>query len=141
MKRRFFATAFAALLVLGISSPTHAGPRPGARLLVDCNVTATGMTVTVQAKTKGGGKPQPISEAAPIFIVVDQKVGRNYIGLRTSSTFKLTALPATAKFEFCTDTGSIISPDATALRGRGSLFVTDVGFIGGTCSPSKVPSC
>ena len=138
MKREFFATAFAALFALAVSSPAMAG---GARVTVDCAVNSTGMTVTVDAKTKGGGKPQPIGEAAPIFIVIDQKVGHNYVGLRTSSTFTVTALPVTARFEFCTGTGSIISPDASAIRGRGSLFIADVGFVGGQCSPSKVPSC
>ena len=141
MKREFFATAFAALFALGVSSLAIAGPAPGARVTVDCAITSTGMTVTLDAKTKGGGKPQPISEAAPIFIVIDQKVGHNYVGLRTSSTFIVTALPATARFEFCTGTGSIISPGASAIRGRGSLFIKDVGFVGGKCSPSKVPSC
>lgn len=141
MKRQFFATAFAALFTLSVSSLAIAGPAPGARVTVDCAVTATGMTVTVDAKSKGGGKPQPISEAAPIFIVIDQKIGHNYVGLRTSSTFTSTALPATAQFEFCTSAGSIVSPDASSIRGRGSLFITDVGFVGGECSPSKPPSC
>ena len=141
MKREFFATALAVLFALGASGLAIAGPAPGARVTVDCANTSTGMTVTVNAKTKGGGKPQPISEAAPIFVIVDQKVGHNYIGLRTSSTFTSTALPVTAEFSFCSETGSLVSPDATSIRGRGSLFISGVGFVSGQCSPSKVPSC
>lgn len=141
MKREFFATALAALLVLGASSPAYAGPRPGARVLVDCNMTGTGMTVTVDAKTKGGGKPENVTEAAPIFIMVDQKVGHNYIGLRTNQTWETMPLPVTASFSFCSAEGSVVNSEATAIRGRGVLWVTGVGFVSGQCSPSKPPSC
>lgn len=141
MKRVKYTAAFAALLVLGSSSLALAGPKPGARALVDCNMTATGMTVTVNAKTKGGGKPEPVGETAPIFVILDQKVGHNYIGLRTVQTWVTQTLPVTARFELCTAAGSVVNPLATALRGRGVVWVKDVGFVSNECSPSKPPSC
>lgn len=143
MKREFFATALAALLVLGISSPAYAaGPKPSARVIIDCNATATGISVTVDAKTRGGGKPEPVTEAGPVFILVDQKVGNGFTKVvALGSTFRTTTLPVTANFSFCTSTGSVLSADATAIRGRSSLFIADVGFVSGQCSPTKPPSC
>ena len=143
MKREFFATALAALLVLGISSPAYAqGPKPMARVIIDCSPTATGITVTVDAKTRGGGKPEHVVEAGPVFILVDQKVGSGFTKVvALGSTFTTTTLPVTASFNFCTSTGSVLSADATAIRGRSSLFIADVGFVSGKCSPLKPPSC
>ncbi len=141
MKRVKYTAAFAAFLVLGASSLALAGPRPGARVVVDCNVTATGMTVTVNAKTKGGGKPKPVGEAAPIFVILDQKVGHTYVGLRTVQTWETQTLPVTASFELCSAAGSVVNPQATAVRGRGVVWVKDVGFVSNECSPSKPPSC
>lgn len=142
MKRTFLATASAALIILGVSGMASAGPRPGARVTVDCSATGTGMTVTVDAKTKGGGKPQHIDAAGPVFILVDQKVGHDYRGIvGIASRFETTTLPASANFNFCTATGSVVSPDATAIRGRGSLWISGIGFVGGRCSPTKPPSC
>ncbi len=143
MKREFFATVLAALFALGVSSLAYAGgPRPGARVIIDCNPTATGITVTVDAKTKGGGKPQQIAEAGPVFILVDQKVGSGFSKVvALGSTFQTTTLPVTANFNFCTSTGSVLSADATAIRGRSSLFIANVGFASGECSPTKPPSC
>ncbi len=144
MKREFFATTLAALFVLGVASPAYAGgPRPSARVMVECSPTATGITVTVDAKTKGGGKPKHVNEAGPVFILVDQKVGNSFSKVvAIGSRFQTTTLPATASFNFCTSTGSVLSPDATAIRGRSSLFIPEAGsFFSGRCSPSKPPSC
>ncbi len=142
MKREFFATALAVLFMFGVSSPAYAGgPRPGARVIIDCTATTTGMTVTVDAKSKGGGKPQQIAEAGPVFILIDQKIGKNYVGVSVGSRWNTMTLPVTANFNFCSETGSIISPDASAIRGRGTLYIPDVGFVSGQCSPKKPPSC
>lgn len=143
MRQLKFAAAFAAVFAFGYAGPASAaGPRAGARLLVDCSLTATGMTVTIDAKTKGGGKPAHIDEAGPVFFLVDQKVGNQFnkivaIGSRLGTT----TLPATVHFEFCTATGSVISSDATAIRGRGSLIIPSGSLVTGTCSPKKPPSC
>ena len=143
MKREFLATALAVLFALGVSGPAYAaGPRPMARVIIDCSPTATGITVTVDAKTKGGGKPEHVNQAGPVFILVDQKNGNGFTKVvALGSTFQTTTLPATASFNFCTSTGSVLSADATAIRGRSSLFIANVGFVSGRCSPSKPPSC
>ncbi len=144
MKREVLATALAVLFALGVSGPAYAaGPRPMARVIIDCSPTATGIAVTVDAKTRGGGKPQQVVEAGPVFILVDQKVGNGFTKVvALGSTFQTTTLPATASFNFCTSTGSVLSPDTTAIRGRSSLFIPGAGsFFSGHCSPSKPPSC
>ncbi len=139
---RFFAMAAAtAVLTFGVSGPLGAAGG-GARVTVDCSISGTVMTIKVNAKTKGGGKPQQIASAGPVIIVLQQKTGTQY---STVSGFKFTmaetGLPAVAQFDMCGSSGSLISSGSRSVRGRGSAFIPNVGFVSNVCSPNKVPSC
>lgn len=129
-----------AISILG--STALAGPAPAARASLACSMSGNAMTLTLSAKTKGGGKPQGITEAAPVFLIVDQKVDRRYSQiLGMAMRFETIKLPVTATFNMCSDAGSMVAGDASAIRGRGIAFVADVGFVTATCSPKKPPSC
>ena len=100
------------------------------------------MTITVNAKTKGGGKPRPVAEANSVIIVLDEKVGTQYSAVsRLKFSKAKTGLPVTAKFDRCNSVGSLINPGSRSVRGRGAAFVPNVGFVSGRCSPNKPPSC
>lgn len=135
------AAAVAALLTLGGSGPLGAAA-PGARVTVDCSISGTIMTIKIDAKTQGGGKPQPIGSAGPVIMVLQEKVGTQYstvLGLKM--TMLETGLPATAKFDLCNSAGSLIDSGSRSVRGRGSVFIPNVGFKSGVCSPDKPPVC
>lgn len=131
----------AALLTIGFSGSVGAAGA-GARVTVDCSISGTVMTVKVNAKTKGGGKPAQIESAGPVIIVLEQKVGTQYSavsGLRIN--LAETGLPASAKFNMCNSTGSLVAADSRSVRGRGAALIPNVGFVSGVCSPNKPPSC
>jgi hypothetical protein len=138
---RFIAVAAAtAFLTLGVSGPVGAAGA-GARVTVDCSISGTVMTIKVNAKTKGGGKPKPVGSAGPVIIALQQKVGNQYssvVGFKF--TMAETGLPATAEFDMCGGAGSV-SAGSRSVRGRGSAFIPGVGFVSGVCSPDKPPSC
>jgi hypothetical protein len=133
--------AAASLLTIGFSGPVGAGAG-GARVTVDCSISGTVMTVKVNAKTKGGGKPAQIASAGPVIIVLQEKIGTQYssvTGLKYS--LKETGLPAIARFEMCGSGGSLVKADSRSVRGRGAAFIPGIGFVSGVCSPNKPPSC
>ncbi len=131
----------AALLTIGFSGSVGAAGS-GARVTVDCSISGTIMTIKVNAKTKGGGKPVQIASAGPVIIVLEEKVGTQYSavsGLKINMA--QSGLPASAQFDMCNSIGSLVSSDSRSVRGRGAAFIPNVGFVSGVCSPDKPPSC
>lgn len=138
MFRTIVRATVVAIAAFGFATTANAG----ARATVDCSISGTVMTVTVNAKTKGGGKPEAIGSAGPVILVLEEKVGTQYSavsGLKMSMAE--TGLPATATFDMCNSLGSLINPDSRSVRGRGAAFIPNVGFVSNQCSPDKPPSC
>ncbi len=138
MFRMFVRTTAVAIAALGFAATANAG----ARVTVDCSISGTVMTVTVDAKTRGGGKPEPIGSAGPVILVLEEKVGTQYSavsGLKMSMAE--TGLPASASFDMCNSLGSLINPGSRSVRGRGAAFISGVGFVSNRCSPDKPPTC
>lgn len=130
----------AALLSFGVSAPVGAAGA-GARVTIDCSISGTIMTIKVNAKTKGGGKPKQVGSAGPVIIALQQKIGTQYSSVAGFKfTMAETGLPATAEFDMCGGAG-VISASSRSVRGRGAAFIPNVGFVSGVCSPDKPPSC
>ncbi|NQU72355.1 MAG: hypothetical protein HQ514_17520, partial [Rhodospirillales bacterium] len=113
------------MLTIGFSESVGAA---GARVTVDCSISGTVMTIKVNAKTKGGGKPVQVASAGPVIIVLEEKVGTQYSavsGLKISMA--QSGLPASAEFNMCNSIGSLVASGSRSVRGRGAAFIPNVG--------------
>jgi len=137
MRMLKFIPVLVGLAAWGVSA--SAGPAPGARLNVDCQVSGQQITITLSAKSKGGGKPQDITQAGPVFLLVDQKVNNNWTGVGggVAMTMQTTPLPVSGTLQLCPG----VSPNADQIRGRGVVFITGVGMVASECSPKSPPTC